>query len=243
MRSVSLLVLFVMLSVAAGCDRQASGPEETPPAPAPSAVREPVPVTPKAETTAKETAPAPKAATQPAPATQVAPSAQAPSEPPSAPVVEIDTSMGLIVVELTRDRTPVTVDNFLRYVDEKFYDGTIFHRVMDGFMIQGGGLTANMEEKPTREPIINESDKALSNTPGTIAMARKNHPHSATSQFYINVGNNSGLDRYGGGYTVFGRVIAGMDVVNTIAKVPTEVRGEHEAWPREVVEIRSIRRR
>jgi len=138
------------------------------------------------------------------------------------PVVVIDTSMGAITVELDRTKAPITVDNFLKYVDDGFYNNLIFHRVMSDFMIQGGGLDDKLEEKPTRAPIKNESAKALSNTRGTIAMARKPDPDSATAQFYINLfDKNKMLDRAGGGYTAFGKVTAGMDVVDAIAKVPT----------------------
>jgi cyclophilin family peptidyl-prolyl cis-trans isomerase len=143
------------------------------------------------------------------------------------PVVVMDTSMGPIKIELNEDKAPITVKNFLSYVDDKFYDNTIFHRVIGkenserDFMIQGGGYTTEKKQKDTKPPIKNESSNGLSNTRGTIAMARTSNPNSATAQFYINVGDNSFLDRAGGGYTVFGKVIEGMDVVDKIKAVKT----------------------
>jgi cyclophilin family peptidyl-prolyl cis-trans isomerase len=156
------------------------------------------------------------------------------------PVVAIETSMGTIQVELYQDKCPVTVKNFLQYVDDKFYDGTIFHRVIDGFMIQGGGFEPGMKEKRTREPIVNESGK-VSNDKYSIAMARTRDLNSATAQFYINVvDNGSKLDAPK--YCAFGKVIAGMDVVDKIKQVPTGTAGPHENVPREDVIIKSIRR-
>ncbi len=163
------------------------------------------------------------------------------------PVVVIETSMGNIKVELFEDKAPITVKNFLSYVDDKFYDGTIFHRVIDGFMIQGGGYEPGMKQKKTKEPIKNEANNGLSNTRGTIAMARTRDVDSATAQFFINHADNSrNLDHKGPqsfGYCVFGRVIDGMDVVDKIAKVecgPNEL-GE-KAVPKTDVVIKSIRR-
>jgi peptidyl-prolyl cis-trans isomerase A (cyclophilin A)/peptidyl-prolyl cis-trans isomerase B (cyclophilin B) len=146
------------------------------------------------------------------------------------PQVSLKTSMGEIIVDLNQEAAPKTVDNFLRYVKSGFYKGTVFHRVIDGFMIQGGGLTEKLLQKPTGKPVVNESKNGLSNQPYTISMAREDHPDSATSQFFINVGDNSGLDYPGptgnGGYTVFGKVIKGQDVVDKIAKVVVDdVRG------------------
>ncbi len=142
------------------------------------------------------------------------------------PRVLLDTSMGQIVIELDPAKAPKTVANFLTYVRSGFYDGTIFHRVIPGFMIQGGGFTAGMKQKKTRGPIVNEAGNALKNLRGTIAMARTNRVDSATSQFFINLVDNSFLDHRdnstrGFGYCVFGRVVKGMDVVDAIAKVPT----------------------
>jgi cyclophilin family peptidyl-prolyl cis-trans isomerase len=142
-------------------------------------------------------------------------------------MVKLETSMGNIVIELNEQAAPVTVKNFLGYVEEGFYDGTIFHRVMPGFMIQGGGLTAEMEEKQTRETIINEADNGLKNERGTIAMARQNDPDSATCQFFINHRDNGPLnyvENIKPGYAVFGKVIEGMDVVDAIASVVTTTR-------------------
>jgi cyclophilin family peptidyl-prolyl cis-trans isomerase len=160
-----------------------------------------------------------------------------------APVVVMDTSLGKIKIELYPKKAPITVKNFLRYVDEKHYDGTIFHRVVPGFVIQGGGLLPNGREKPTHEPIKNEAGNGLSNQRGTIAMARTDEPDSATAQFYINLKNNTFLDRAEekAGYAVFGRVIEGMDVVDKIASVETGV-GARESRPVEDVVIKSVRR-
>jgi cyclophilin family peptidyl-prolyl cis-trans isomerase len=142
-------------------------------------------------------------------------------------LVKLQTSMGDIVLELNAQAAPLTVKNFLQYVADGFYDGTIFHRVIPGFMIQGGGLTAEMEEKQTRETIINEASNGLGNERGTIAMARKNDPDSATCQFFINHKNNTFLnyvENGNPGYTVFGKVIEGMDTVDAIASVKTTTR-------------------
>jgi len=143
------------------------------------------------------------------------------------PVVEIKTNFGTILVELNSQRAPITVANFLQYVKDKQYDNTIFHRVISGFMIQGGGFTKDLVEKPTRSPIKNEADNGLTNSIGAIAMARTGDPQSATAQFYINVANNVSLDYTeasdrGWGYAVFGKVVQGMDVVLKISKLPTD---------------------
>lgn len=143
------------------------------------------------------------------------------------PTVEIKTNKGSIIVELNQDKAPNTVANFVKYANDGFYTGTVFHRVISGFMIQGGGLDKNLNEKVTRAPIKNEADNGLANNIGTIAMARTNDPHSASSQFFINVANNAFLNHTeksdrGWGYTVFGKVVKGMDVVDKIAKIPTD---------------------
>jgi cyclophilin family peptidyl-prolyl cis-trans isomerase len=141
-----------------------------------------------------------------------------------APRVSLKTSMGEIVLELYPEKAPKSVENFLQYVKNGHYNGTIFHRVIDGFMIQGGGFDKNMKQKPTRAPIENEAKNGLKNEPYTLAMARTSDPHSASAQFFINVKNNSFLDypgQDGWGYTVFGKVIKGMDVVDKIKLVPT----------------------
>jgi peptidyl-prolyl cis-trans isomerase B (cyclophilin B) len=161
------------------------------------------------------------------------------------PVVVMDTSMGKIKIELYRDKAPVTVKNFLSYVDDKFYDGTIFHRVISNFMIQGGGFEPGMTQKKTKDPIQNESSNGVSNKRGTIAMARTNDPNSATAQFYINVVDNAGLDKAnaqdGVGYCVFGKVTEGMDIVDKIKEVKTGRKGGHRDVPLEDVTIKSVR--
>lgn len=148
------------------------------------------------------------------------------------PQVEFDTSMGKIVVELDRTRAPLTVDNFLTYVVKGHYDNTLFHRVIADFVVQGGGLDLNKEERPTDKPIVNESGNGLSNLTGTIAMARENEPHTATSQFYFNVVDNEKLDpssrRWG--YAVFGEVTSGMEILAAMELVPTEFNNKLE-WP------------
>lgn len=160
------------------------------------------------------------------------------------PQVELKTNMGVIVVELYPERAPATVRNFLQYVKDGFYNGTIFHRVIDGFMIQGGGFTADLAAKKTRDPIPIESNNGLRNDAGTIAMARTRDPNSATSQFFINVVNNDMLNYPnpdGHGYTVFGRVVKGMEVVQRIAKVQTAIRPPHQNVPVRPVVIESAR--
>lgn len=160
------------------------------------------------------------------------------------PVVELDTNMGAIVIELNEEKAPKTVENFLNYVKSGHYDGTIFHRIIDGFMIQGGGMDAEMNEKSTNAPIENEADNGLKNDKGTIAMARTQDPHSATSQFFINVKDNdflnhSGKNMQGWGYTVFGKVTSGMDVIDKMRGVPTGRFGMHADVPKEPVVINS----
>lgn len=160
------------------------------------------------------------------------------------PQVVLQTSKGEITLELFVDQAPETVTNFLRYVDEGFYQDTLFHRVIPGFMIQGGGFNAAMEKKPTHAPVENESMTGASNQRGTIAMARTNDPHSASSQFFINQVDNLNLDGSASayGYTVFGKVIAGMDVVDSIASVPTTRQGHYRDVPVEPVLITHISR-
>lgn len=161
------------------------------------------------------------------------------------PVVIIETNMGNIKVELFEDKAPVTVKNFLQYVDDKHYDGTIFHRVISDFMIQGGGFEPGMKEKKTRDPIKNESSNGLSNLRGTIAMARTKEPNSATAQFYINVKDNKALDKEkaadGVGYCVFGRVIDGLEIVDKIKEVETGISKGHENVPTKDVVIKSVK--
>ncbi len=153
----------------------------------------------------------------------------------SAQTVRLNTSAGDIVIELDAQKAPKTVANFVRYARDGHYDGTIFHRVIETFMIQGGGFRADMTQKSTRAPIALESDNGLNNVRGSIAMARTAVPDSATSQFFINVVDNHGLDRAnardGQGYAVFGRVIEGMDVVDRIRALPTKAQGPHQNVP------------
>ncbi len=163
---------------------------------------------------------------------------------PLGPKVKLQTSMGDILIELNQKDAPITVKNFLDYVESGFYNGTIFHRVIKGFMIQGGGFTKNMEEKPTKAPIRDEAYNKLSNDRGTIAMARTNNPNSATSQFFINHVNNDFLnykDVANPGYAVFGKVIEGMDVVDKIAAVEvTTLPNNMENVPVKPIEIISV---
>src|SRR6516165_3882899 len=162
------------------------------------------------------------------------------------PSVIITTSAGTLKVELNQDKAPVTVKNFLGYVDDKFYDGTIFHRVIPNFMVQGGGFEPGMKQKKTKAAIANESSNGLQNKRGTLAMARTNVPNSATSQFFINVKDNDFLDKAhaqdGVGYCVFGRVTEGIDVLDKIKAVPTGNRGHHGDVPTKDVTIVSVRR-
>lgn len=160
----------------------------------------------------------------------------------SNPVVEIKTSEGTITLRLFPDKAPLSVENFLTYVEDGFYNGTIFHRVIPDFMIQGGGMLPDMTEKETRDPIANESRNRVHNTRGTVAMARTNDPDSATSQFFINVRNNLKLDWAPGrdGYTVFGEVIDGMKVVDYIVTAPTGRKGYHQNVPLEPITIIEI---
>ena len=157
------------------------------------------------------------------------------------PMVQIETSLGTMVAELDAQKAPKTVENFLQYVDDEFFDGTIFHRVIEGFMIQGGGYNIDMTRKPTRDPIENEAKNGLGNSRGTLSMARTSDPHSGTAQFFINHSDNANLDYPGSdgwGYAVFGKLVSGLDVLDKIATVET-ARGDA---PIETVVIRSIKR-
>jgi len=169
-------------------------------------------------------------------------SAEATDEKPGKVPIVIETSMGKIEAELDGEKAPITVKNFLAYVKKKHYDGTIFHRVIPGFMIQGGGMTPNMEEKPTDPPIKNEATNGLKNLRGTLSMARTSDPDSATSQFFISVNNNKSLDpsESSAGYAVFGKVTKGMDVVDKIVAVPTTSKGPNDDVPVEPITIKSI---
>lgn len=160
-------------------------------------------------------------------------------------MITLHTTYGDIGIELDFDNAPKTAANFLQYARDGFYTGTIFHRVIDGFMIQGGGMTSELTEKATREAIENEADNGLKNITGSLAMARTNDPHSATAQFFINVRDNdflnhSGKNAQGWGYTVFGNVVEGMDVVNKIKGVPTGNKGFHQDVPVDAVEITNV---
>ena len=157
-------------------------------------------------------------------------------------LIELHTTKGVITVELDTEKAPATAANFKQYVEDGFYDGTIFHRVIPGFMVQGGGMTADMKEKETRAPIKNEADNGLPNQKYTVAMARTNDPHSATAQFFINAKDNAFLNYKsssvsGWGYCVFGKVIKGTEVVDEIEKVKTGDKGWHENVPMEPVVI------
>lgn len=160
-------------------------------------------------------------------------------------MITLHTNHGDIKLALNEEKAPQTAANFAQYASEGFFDGTIFHRVIDGFMIQGGGFTADMQQKPTNAPIKNEANNGLSNKTGTIAMARTSDPHSATAQFFINVNDNTFLDfksesTQGWGYCVFGEVVEGMDVVNKIKEVSTGNRGMHQDVPLEAVVIEKV---
>ncbi len=186
---------------------------------------------------------------------QSAPADQKPEQPAEEPaqkqvesdtkvvknMVKLATSKGDIVVELNQEKAPITVKNFLEYVESDFYDGTIFHRVIKGFMIQGGGFTPDMTQKGAMAPIRNEASNGLKNDRGAIAMARTSDPHSATSQFFINHADNDFLNASTGnaGYAVFGKVVEGMDVVDKIAAVPTTIKAGMRDVPAETIEIKS----
>jgi peptidyl-prolyl cis-trans isomerase A (cyclophilin A) len=159
------------------------------------------------------------------------------------PQLKFATSLGDFVVEVYPDKAPKTVENFLQYAKDKHYEGTVFHRVMDGFMVQGGGFTADLKEKSTRPPVPLEAHNGLKNDRGTIAMARTSNPNSATAQFFINVQNNASLNAPspdGYGYTVFGKVVSGMDVVDKIRVVPTGNKGPFQNVPLTPVSIQSV---
>jgi len=155
-------------------------------------------------------------------------------------MVKLETSRGDIVIELNKAKAPLTVANFLQYVKDGHYDGTVFHRVIEGFMIQGGGFTPDLAQKPTRPPVKNEAANGLRNERGAVAMARTNDPHSATAQFYINHATNTFLDFAGPdkpGYAVFGRVVQGMEVVDAIANTPTTTRNDMLDVPKQTIVI------
>jgi peptidyl-prolyl cis-trans isomerase A (cyclophilin A) len=159
-------------------------------------------------------------------------------------MVVFETTKGNITIELYPEQAPISVENFLAYVDAGHFDGTIFHRVIPGFMIQGGSFTEDMQQKPTQDPIKNEADNGLKNERGTLSMARTSDIHSATSQFFLNVADNAFLDHGGRdfGYAVFGKVVEGMDVVDDIVQVPTGGKGGHQDVPLEPIVVRSAKR-
>lgn len=156
--------------------------------------------------------------------------------------VKMQTNYGNIIIQLHADKAPKTVENFVNYVNSGYYNGTIFHRVIKGFVIQGGGMESGLKEKSTNQPIQNEADNGLNNTAGTLAMARTQEPHSASSQFFINLANNTFLNHtakttQGWGYCVFGEVVEGMDTVNKISQVSTTSHGHHQDVPQEDILI------
>jgi cyclophilin family peptidyl-prolyl cis-trans isomerase len=177
------------------------------------------------------------------PATPVPEAAARPA--PAGPYLVMETSLGRIRIGLYKDKAPVTVDNFVQYVRGGHYDGTIFHRVIPNFMAQGGGFEPDMTERPTRPPIKNEARNGLRNLRGTLAMARTNEPHSASSQFFVNVKDNAFLDfgvaRDGWGYTVFGEVVEGLDVVDKMVAVPTGNKGQYQSVPLTPIVILKVR--
>lgn len=161
------------------------------------------------------------------------------------PRARVETSMGTFVLELDAEKAPATVDNFVSYAEEGFYDGTIFHRVIPGFMVQGGGFTADMTKKDTKAPIRNEANNGVANSRGTVAMARTGDPHSATAQWFVNTVDNSFLNHTaenarGWGYAVFGRVVEGMEVVDAISGVPTGVQNRMKDVPNEPVILEKV---
>ncbi|MEX0900578.1 MAG: peptidylprolyl isomerase [Gammaproteobacteria bacterium] len=160
-------------------------------------------------------------------------------------MIKLHTNLGVITLELDEEKAPGSVANFCAYAKDGYYDGTVFHRVIPGFMIQGGGFDEQMKQKPTRPPIKNEANNGLSNEKGTIAMARTSDPHSATAQFFINLKDNDFLDNasdtpQGWGYAVFGKVTDGLDVVEKIAQIPTGTSGMHRDVPKETVKIERV---
>lgn len=225
-----LLIMAAVMLLLAGCGGGEAPPESPPP-------DEPV--------EAEEAPAAPEPEPEPEPEAKAEPEPTPPEEPAGPPRVRMETDKGTLVLELYPDRAPVTVANFLQYVDDGFYDGTIFHRVIPKFMIQGGGFVPGMQEKPTRPPIKNESG-SMANTKYTVAMARTPNPHSASAQFFINHQTNQFLDkenaRDGWGYCVFGKVVEGTDVVEAIAQVATGSKMGHQDVPLTPVVIKSAER-
>jgi peptidyl-prolyl cis-trans isomerase B (cyclophilin B) len=242
MRS-ALVILALASFCLVGCKSQPPASKAEPKAP--EAAK---PAAKKAPALATKKAPAPAKPATPAVAGSAGDTAKPAAAAPKGPVkVEIKTNHGTILAELDAAKAPLSVANFLSYVDEKAYDGTIFHRVIKSFMIQGGGFTPDLKKRPTKKPIKNEGANGLKNVKGTLAMARTGAPHSATSQFFINTVDNKFLNhpgQKGWGYTVFGRVTGGMDVVEKIRSVPTGPKGPFaKDCPKQDVVIESIRRK
>jgi peptidyl-prolyl cis-trans isomerase A (cyclophilin A) len=229
---VATAVLLGMLGACTQSEEVAEPAKVEPDGGAPPATGEghvPIAAVPESGARPEPTPPAPAAAAE-----------QPPAAAGGSPIIELQTSKGTIVLQLDGQKAPVSTENFVQYVRSGHYDGTIFHRVIPGFMIQGGGMLPSMDEKPTRDPIANEAKNGLKNARGTIAMARTNDPDSATAQFFINLVDNTGLDHPrpdGAGYAVFGKVIEGLEVVDAIAAVPTGNRGYHQNVPTEPVLI------
>jgi cyclophilin family peptidyl-prolyl cis-trans isomerase len=229
-KCVALVMVLAGLLFLTACKEK---PVEKPAQPAAVETKVPAAVKEQAAATVETKAPAPQTPAAPAVASFKA----------GNPIVTIKTSKGQMMVMLYQDKAPISVANFLTYVNSGHYNGTIFHRVMPGFMIQGGGMTPDMKEKPTRAPIKNEAANGLKNDRGTLAMARLPDPDSATSQFFINVADNAMLNYAGPGregYAVFGKVFAGMDVADAIVNVPTHSAGVHQNIPNEPIIIESI---
>lgn len=225
-----ILIVAAVTLLLAGCGGGDAPPESPPP-------EEPA--------EAQEAPSAPEPEPEPEPEAKAEPEPAPPEEPAGPPRVRMETDKGTLVLELYPDRAPETVANFLQYVDDGFYDGTIFHRVIPNFMIQGGGFVPGMQEKSTRPPVKNESG-SMANTKYTIAMARTANPHSASAQFFINHQTNQFLDkehaRDGWGYCVFGKVVDGTDVIEAIAEVATGSKMGHQDVPLTPVVIKSAQR-
>ena len=247
----------VFVPVVTACKKEATSPVSPRKTPTSTQIGETKKATPAATATPVAKGPVPTQTPASALTPTPPPSARTPEAKPSSgtttptataptnPVVVIKTNMGTIEVELDPVNAPITTRNFLSYVSKGHYDGTVFHRVISTFMIQGGGLTPDLNPKPADRPIKNEATNGLRNLRGTIAMARTGDPDSATCQFFINVVNNAGLDYRpgpgGAGYAVFGKVVSGMDVVDKIRNVPTQVKGGMKDVPVDTVLIESIK--
>ncbi len=242
LRSRDFMMLALLFCLGSGCRPDKASPptqSSTPP-------KEPVP-----QAAASAANPSEPSAAQPTPSDTLSKPVAKPADQPIIPglpsnvwAVELKTNKGDIILILDDKAAPVTVQNFVQYVESGFYQGTIFHRVIPRFMIQGGGFTDGMQQKPTRAPIVNEASNGLKNARGTISMARTNNPNSATAQFFINHVDNASLDYVKGsnpGYAVFGKVFKGMEVVDAIASVKTTTRGMFQNVPVETITITSAK--